>query len=71
MRNIELYNVSKDTRNGITGYWVSTRDIYSGQAGTIFLHEYTNKHDLIASLRRIGIVCPHRAYRNDDRRPKR
>lgn len=70
MKNIELYNVSKGTRDGIPGFWVDTIDIYTGQTGTIFLHEYTNKRDLIAYLRRSGIVCPHRAYRND-RRAKR
>lgn len=63
MKNIELYSVLKSTRNNDIGFWVTTRDIYSGMTTTNFLHEYTNKRDLIAYLRGRGIVCPHRSYR--------
>ena len=64
MKNIELYSILKDTRDDVTGFWVTTRDIYSGMTHTMFLHEYTSKRALIAYLRSRGIICPHRAYRN-------
>lgn len=63
MKNIELYSVLKSTHNDDPGYWVTTRDMYSGMTTTTFLHEHTSKRALIAYLRSHGVVCPHRAYR--------
>jgi hypothetical protein len=63
MKNIELYSILKETRDGVTGFWVTTRDIYTGMTTTCFMHEKTSLKDLVQYLRSKGIVCPHRSYR--------
>lgn len=63
MKNIELCSIIKGTRDDVTGYWVTTRDIDSGMISACFMHEKTSLKDLVQYLRDKGIVCPHRSYR--------
>lgn len=64
MKNIELYSIIKGTRDDVTGFWVTTRDIDTGMTTTCFMHEKTSLKELVQYLRDSGVTCPHRAYRN-------
>lgn len=59
MKNIELLSMIKTP----DGYNITTRDIYTGLTGSCNL-AVTSKRRVLECLRRWGIVCPHRAYRN-------
>lgn len=60
----ELYHIiRKDDETGARLYIASVRDIYTGMAGTLNISA-RSKSATIDFLRRHGIRCPHRAYRN-------
>lgn len=60
----ELYHIIRqDDETGARVYIASTRDIYTGMAGTINITA-RSKAAAIDFLRRHGIRCPHNAYRN-------